>query len=373
MEKILDRRLPFSLPLRIGSRASPLALAQAREVVRRLGSAYPELQVARAVEIVAMSTKGDRSTGLLTEIGGKGLFTEEIEAALLARTIDLAVHSMKDLPTKLPAGLIITAVLEREDASDYLIIQPQLAGKIGNASGVSKGVGDATKHLSLLQRLPAGARVGTASLRRAAQVLALRPDLVIVPLRGNVGTRLRKITLENHAEATILACAGLNRLNLSLEGAVISESRDDKMPKDASNSNYTDMIYGERLSIVEMLPAVAQGAIAIEVREDYSSLREGLQAINHRPSEIATMAERAMLEVLDGSCRTPIGGLASWTMDDAASNSHIGSQTLQLIGMVASSDGKQLIRQMRHRLVQTPSMAQELGIELGQELKRRFG
>jgi hydroxymethylbilane synthase len=247
--------------IRIGTRGSPLALAQAREVQTRLEAAHGAGRL--AFEVRAIKTSGDRIQDRpLSEAGGKGLFTKEIEEALLAGEIDLAVHSMKDMPTQLPEGLTVSCYLPREDVRDAFICAKA----------------------ARLADLPAGAVVGTSSLRRQAQVKHLRPDLVVVPLRGNVETRLRKLA-EGAADATLLACAGLKRLGL------------------------TDRI-ASPVPVDEMLPAVAQGAIGVETRADDQVMARLLAPINHEPTALAVTAERAFLARLEGSCRTPIAGLA---------------------------------------------------------------
>ncbi len=277
--------MTLRLPLRIGTRGSPLALAQAHMVRAALLAAEPALG-GDAVEIVAVSTRGDRiQDRTLAEIGGKGLFTEEIEAGLLDGSLHMAVHSMKDMPTRLPDGLLIGAVLERADPRDALIAR-------GPRS---------------IAELPWSAVVGTASLRRQAQLRAARPDLVVVPLRGNVQTRLRKLDA-GEVQATLLAMAGLIRLGLEAEVSAA-------------------------LSTDEMLPAVAQGAIGIECREDDAEVRGLLDRINHAATMTAITAERAFLAVLDGSCRTPIAALAE-----------LDGEALRLRGLVASTDGRAVDR-----------------------------
>ncbi|WP_279340860.1 hydroxymethylbilane synthase [Zavarzinia aquatilis] len=244
--------------MRIGTRGSPLALAQAHMVRDLLAAAHPDLLPA---EIVIIKTTGDKVLDRsLSEIGGKGLFTKEIEEALLDGGIDLAVHSMKDVATVLPDDLVIDCFLEREDPRDALI---------GAAS---------------LAALPAGARVGTASLRRGAQLKARRPDLVVESLRGNVGTRLSKIA-DGTFDATFLALAGLRRLGLADKATGI-------------------------LAPEDMLPAIAQGIIGIERRISDTRVAALLAPLNHGPSALAATCERAFLAGLDGSCRTPIAGLA---------------------------------------------------------------
>ena len=247
--------------LRIGTRGSPLALAQAHETRDRLVAAHG--LDPNSIEIVKIVTTGDRITDRpLADIGGKGLFTKEIEEALHAGTIDLAVHSMKDMPAIVPPGLDFAAILPREDARDAFI---SLSAKN-------------------LQSLPRAAKLGSSSVRRNAQALRLRPDLMPVQFRGNVDTRLRKLT-EGMADATFLACAGLNRLGLSQHITTI-------------------------MSMDEMLPAVAQGAIGIEIKTDNNRMRSLLEVINHSDSFEAVSCERAFLAVLEGSCRTPIAGHA---------------------------------------------------------------
>lgn len=248
-------------PLRIGTRGSPLALAQAHEVRDRLAAAQGLPEAAFAV--VVITTTGDAVQDRpLGEIGGKGLFTKEIEEALLDRRIDIAVHSMKDAPTYRQAGLKLTTYLEREDVRDAFI-----------CPGFAR-----------LEDLPEGARVGSSSLRRRAQALAVRPDLKMVEFRGNVQTRMRKLA-DGVADATFLACAGLARLGT--EDPMIHP-----IPADT------------------MLPAVAQGAIGVEAREGDEALHALLAALDHADTRTRLAAERAFLAALDGSCRTPLAGLA---------------------------------------------------------------
>lgn len=245
--------------LRIGTRASPLALAQAEQVQAALSTQST---------LHRMTTAGDREVQKdLSHWGFKGLFTRELEDALLERRIDMAVHSMKDMPSVLPEGLTIGAVLPREDVRDAWI-SPRYA---------------------TLAALPQGGVVGSSSIRRSAQLKRLRPDVRIVPIRGNVQTRLRKLH-EGVADATFLACAGLKRLG---------------MPQHI----------GERIEVTTMLPAVAQAAIAIECRADDAEILALLATINHAETLRCVTAERAMLAVLDGSCRTPIAGYAQLNGD----------------------------------------------------------
>ncbi len=254
-----------ALPLVIGTRGSPLAIAQAEETRSRLMDAHELPETAFIIKII--ETTGDLiQDRSLAEIGGKGLFTIEIEESLLNGSIDVAVHSMKDMPTLLPDGLTISTILPREDVRDSFV------------SPKYKRIGE----------LPKGCTVGTSSLRRRAQLLAQRPDLNVVEFRGNVQTRLRKLE-EGVAEATFLACAGLYRLRL------------------------LDLI--NPIEVSEMLPAVAQGAIGLEQTMDNEELRIFLAPIHDKKTELQLIVERAFLSELDGSCRTPIGGLAQIVKD----------------------------------------------------------
>jgi hydroxymethylbilane synthase len=296
--------------LRIGSRGSPLALVQAREVQARLAAACG-IDAAR-IEIKIIRTTGDVVQDRpLNAIGGKGLFTKEIEEALLSGTIDLAVHSSKDMTTVLPAGLTLSAFLPREDARDALI----------------------SRKAKSLRDLPRGAVVGTASLRRQALVKRVRPDLAIVPLRGNVETRLRKMEAGD-ADATLLAVAGLKRLGLLDAAAAV-------------------------LDIDEFLPAVGQGAIGIESRADDTATRALLAKIDDADTAAAVTAERAFLAVLDGSCRTPIGGHA-----------RIVDGALHFRGMIVKPDGSEAFEVVRQG---SRAQAAELGADAGRELKDRGG
>jgi hydroxymethylbilane synthase len=248
-------------PLKIGTRGSPLALAQAHETRDRLMAAHNLPH--DAFQIVVIQTTGDRvQDRALSEIGGKGLFTKEIEEDLLSGAIDIAVHSMKDMPVLQPDGLMLDCYLPREDTRDGFISQ-KYAG---------------------LAELPKGAVVGTSSLRRKAQLLHRRPDLNVVEFRGNVQTRLRKLS-EGVAEATFLAMAGLSRLK-------------------------ADDVPAHGIDVEDMLPAVAQGAIGIECREADDRVRKLLAPIHDKPTGQRLAAERAFLAALDGSCQTPIAGLA---------------------------------------------------------------
>ena len=270
---------PFA---RIGTRGSPLALTQARLVRGLLAQAHGVSEDDIAIEVI--STGGDRSqasNASLIEIGGKGLFTKEIDEAMLSGRVDIGVHSSKDVATRLPEGIALMAFLEREDVRDaFLSVKVQSLDHLGER-----------------------AKFGTSSIRRAAQVLRQRPDLEIVPFRGNVGTRLQKL-LDGVADATMLAMAGLNRLG---EGHRATALLDPEI----------------------FMPAPAQGAIGIAVRSDDARMGQLVAALNHAPTNTAITAERAMLAVLDGSCRTPVGAL-----------SRPSGGTLTLKGQILSLDGK---------------------------------
>ena len=301
---------PKTSVLRIGSRGSPLALVQAHEVLHRLVAACG--LVAEQIEIKVIRTTGDAIQDRpLTEAGGKGLFTKEIEEALLAGAIDLAVHSSKDMPTLLPAGLMLSAFLPREDARDAFV----------------------SRKAKTLQTLPNGARLGTASLRRQALAKRLRPDLQVAPLRGNVETRLRKIDA-GEADATLLAVAGLKRLGLLSTATAV-------------------------LEIDEFLPAVGQGAIGLETRADDEATRALVAKINDADTATALAAERAYLAELDGSCRTPIAGHA-----------RVDGGIVRFRGIIAKPDGSEA-----HEVAREGGAgdAAALGADAGRELKTRAG
>ncbi|MDP9196443.1 MAG: hydroxymethylbilane synthase [Pseudomonadota bacterium] len=302
--------------LRIGVRGSPLALAQAREARDRLAAASPELAAPGAIEIIPIRTTGDLTQQLpkdqpLTTMGGKGLFTKEIEEALLRGEVDVGVHSTKDMVTHLPDGLLLGGLLPREDPRDAFF----------SRSGLK------------LDDLPAGSVVGTAGIRRQALVLARRPDLKVVPLRGNVETRLRKME-EGQVHATLLALAGLKRLGL--------ESRATEI-----------------LGIDVMLPAVAQGAIGLETRAGDERINRWVSAASCVVTTAEVTAERTMLAVLDGSCRAPIAGLARLN----------GTRQMRLEGLVARPDGSQVIRM---DISGAAADAAALGEELGWRLKEKM-
>jgi hydroxymethylbilane synthase len=296
--------------LRIGTRGSPLALVQAHETRDRLVAAHG-LNPAD-IEIVVISVTGDQIRDRpLAEIGGKGLFTKEIEEALLAGNIHMAVHSMKDLPAVLPDGLVIAAVLPREDARDAFL----------------------SLTANSIAELPVGAKIGSSSVRRTAQLLRMRPDLKTVLFRGNVQTRLRKLS-EGVADATFLACAGLNRLGLA-------EKITAAMPTEI------------------MLPALAQGAIGIEIREGDEETKQLLSGINHTESSIAVACERAFLQTLDGSCRTPLAGHAS-----------LDGGILNFRGHALTLDGVHCFETTRQG---PPGDAARMGTDAGAEVKARGG
>ena len=299
--------------LKIGTRGSPLALAQAREVAGRLAAAHGDLAAPGALETVIIRTTGDAVQHRpLSEIGGKGLFTKEIDEALLSGAIDLAVHSMKDVPTWLPDGVCCSCLLPREDPRDALFAD-------GHGS---------------LDDLPDGAVVGTAALRRQAQILARRPDLTIVPIRGNVETRLRRLA-EGQVDATLLAVAGLRRLGMA------------------------DRITAT-LSTEEMLPAVAQGAIGVACRTGDGAVQARLTALHCADTGTCVAAERALLAELDGSCRTPIAALARLTPDGG----------LTFDALIARPDGSELLREQR---AGRRDDAESIGRDAGIALKSRAG
>ncbi|HHT9125153.1 MAG TPA: hydroxymethylbilane synthase [Candidatus Brocadiia bacterium] len=289
----------------IGSRGSKLALVQSNWVKSELERCSPGIEVT----IEKISTTGDKITDVpLSRLGGKGLFTKELEVALLERRIDLAVHSMKDLPTEVPEGLTIGAVSKREDPHDILISK--------------KNVG--------LRELPEGARVGTSSLRRRAQLLAIRPDLVITDLRGNLDTRLKKLDTTD-LDAIVVARAGVLRLGFKERATQI-------------------------IPFEELLPAVGQGALCVEIRANDGEVKELVtKAINDPATSCAVEAERALLAELEGGCQIPIGAVAQVTSDDK----------LELEAIVCSLDGKVSIRD---KLTGTTVQAKEIGYKLARKL-----
>lgn len=289
--------------IRIATRKSPLALWQAEYVQRLLQQAHPGL----AVELVRMSTQGDKIIDTpLAKIGGKGLFVKELEQGMLEGDADIAVHSMKDVPVELPDGLHLPVVLKREEPRDAFV----------------------SNNYRRLEELPQGARVGTASLRRQCQLAALRPDLEILNLRGNVGTRLKKLD-DGHYDAIILAAAGLIRLDL--EGRITQ-----KIPVDLC------------------LPAIGQGVIGIECRSDDRVINDLISALDHEHTHICITAERALNRRLQGGCQVPIAGYAE-----------LSGHTLHLRGLVGRPDGRTIIQGAK---TGAPQQAEEMGVALAEEL-----
>lgn len=302
--------------IRIGSRGSPLALLQAKEVSARIMAKNPALAREAEFEIVPIQTSGDWTPGQkeisFREAGSnKELFTKEIEQALLSNTIDLAVHSMKDVASVLPEGLEIAAMLDRTDPRDALMMR--------NAKS--------------LKELPKGAIFGTSSLRRQAQILALRPDLKIVPLRGNIETRMRKLEA-GQVDATLLAAASLVRLGIKDKATLIFE---------------TDA----------MVPAAGQGALGIEIRSDAQEIRDIVSTVNAPETFACVEAERAFLTTLDGSCHTPIGAFA-W---------HSAPDQIKLEGLAAKPDGSYILRQEAEG---PASQNRQLGKSLGQAFREQL-
>jgi hydroxymethylbilane synthase len=294
-----EREMRVSRKVRIGTRGSALALWQTNHVARILKERF-----GYETEIIKIKTTGDKILDSpLAKIGSKGLFVKEIEIAMLEKRVDIAVHSAKDVPTEQPEGLVIAAFLEREDPRDALISKDRIS----------------------LEELPKGTVIGTSSLRRRAQLLNFRPDLNLVDVRGNVDTRLRKMS-EGQFDAIILAKAGLKRMG--------------------HESDITQVI-----DTSVMLPAVGQGSIAVECREDDEEMLSVLKQISHYETYVAVIAERALLRFLEGGCQVPIGAFG-----------RVEEGKLVLDGMIASLDGKTLIR---GRLEGDPEKAEEIGRELG--------
>jgi hydroxymethylbilane synthase len=312
-----------ALPLRLGTRGSPLALIQTREFLDRVRLFCPVLRKPLygnqpVFEEHVIRTTGDATQAagtLLAEIGGKGLFAKEIHEALVDRRIDFAVHSLKDLETELPAGVVLACTLKREDPRDALVLGPDC-----------HAVDPADPYACL----PSGALIGTASVRRQAQLLHARPDLTTATLRGNVGTRLEKVTGGAFA-ATLLAYAGLRRLGLGDRAAVVLDAE-------------------------AMVPSVCQGIIGVTVRAGDTALRELLAAIEDPEASAVASAERAMLAALDGSCRTPIGGYARL----------LPNGELHLSGLIARPDGSFLLKRGLHGAA---ADAVRIGTQLGTSLR----
>lgn len=291
------------MKLRLGTRGSALALCQARAVAASLTACGVEI----AVEII--TTTGDAWAGSLASVGGKGLFVKEIEEALLGARIDLAVHSLKDMPAELPAGLTLVATPPREDARDVLISRDGAA----------------------LEDLPSGTRVGTSSLRRRAQLLACRADLTVVPLRGNVETRLAKLAA-GEVDAVMLAVAGLRRLGLAPAGARVLPEED-------------------------FLPAIGQGALALEARADDAAVRGVVATLHDTETGARVAAERAFLRAVGGDCHTPL-----------AAHTAIVGGTLTMQALVADLDGRETLREQG---TATPAAGEDLGRTLAERLLAR--
>lgn len=299
-------------PIVIGTRESPLAMVQTETVAGLLKKTHEFLAQDGMLQIDAVKTTGDIVLDRpLSEIGGKGLFTKELDRALMDRRVDIAVHSMKDLETWLPEGMAIGCILPREDPRDAFI----------------------GAKFKTLRELPEGARVGTASLRRQAQLLSLRPDLDIDIIRGNVQTRLKKLA-DGEYDATFLALAGLLRLGM-------------------------EDVATQVLGPETLLPACAQGAVGVTCRADDTRTLELLKPLDHDPTRTAVMCERAMLDALDGSCRTPIAGLAE-----------VDGEKIYLRGLVARIDGTEILRGEQSGRAQD---AEDIGRQLGENLKSRAG
>jgi hydroxymethylbilane synthase len=293
------------IELRLGTRVSLLAQQQAHWVKKRVEELNPEI----TVTLMNIKTSGDKLDIPLFKVGGKGLFVKEIEEALTRKEVDLAVHSAKDLPAMIPEGLTLMAFPEREDPRDALVSQ---GGK-------------------RFEEIPRGGKVGTGSLRRKAQLLNLRPDLEVVPLRGNLDTRLKKLTTMN-LDAVILAAAGMHRMEW--EGRI---------------SEYFDP--------ETMVPAIGQGALAVETREEDERVRRAVAPLNHPPTRISVLAERAFLQRLEGGCQVPIAGLA-----------RICSGKLVLTGLVAGVDGRRVVKGKVEGPLEKNT---ELGVQLAEELLGR--
>ena len=299
-------------PIVIGTRESPLAMVQTETVAGLLKETHEVLAQEGMLKIDAVKTTGDIVLDRpLSEIGGKGLFTKELDRALMDRRVDIAVHSMKDLETWLPEGMAIGCILPREDPRDAFI-----GAKV-----------------ETLGELPEGARVGTASLRRQAQLLSLRPDLNVDIIRGNVQTRLKKLAAGEY-DATFLALAGLLRMGM-------------------------EDVATQVLGPETLLPACAQGAVGVTCRADDTRTLELLKPLDHGPTRTAVMCERAMLDALDGSCRTPIAGLAE-----------VDGEKIYLRGLVARIDGTEILRGEKSGRAQD---AEDIGRQLGEDLKSRAG
>lgn len=301
-------------PLRIGTRGSPLAMAQAYETRRRLREEFPELCEDGAIEICVLKTQGDMILDKsLMELGGKGLFTKELDVALLGDEVDICVHSMKDVPTWLPEGTVLPCNLPREDTNDAFI---------------SKG-----GEIKSIEELPDNSVIGTASLRRQAQIMAKNPTLKCVNFRGNVQTRLRKLN-DGVVDATLLAIAGLKRMDMDQHATSV-------------------------LDWDEMLPAVAQGAIGIQCRSDDERSLKYIDALNDPETKVCVDCERAFLEALDGNCKTPIAGQA-----------RVVDGKIVFRGLIAMPDGSQRFDIESEGKLED---AKQIGFEAGETLKAEAG
>ena len=321
-----------TLPLRVGTRASPLALYQTRHFLDLIRAVCPLLKQVEAFEEHQISTEGDRvQDRRLAEIGGKGLFAKEIHEALLDGRVDFAVHSLKDLETELPPGVALACTLRREDPRDALVLGAACHRHAFVAARAGRGFTSAAHATGAdpYAALPPGALIGTASVRRQGQLLHARPDLRCEVIRGNVQTRLGRVA-SGEFDASLLAIAGLNRLGLESHAGVL-------IPADV------------------MVPAACQGIIGVTVRSADSELHELLSAIADPDSTLASTAERALLGAVDGSCRTPIGAYAEPLPDGE----------LRLTGLVARCDGSFLLRRtITGRRADAARMGRELGLEL---------
>lgn len=287
----------------VGSRKSQLAITQTQWVINRLQA----LNLPYEFEIKEIVTKGDQILDVtLSKVGGKGLFVKEIEQALLDGEIDFAVHSMKDMPAEMPEGLVLAAVPEREDPRDCLI----------------------SNHNYTIDTLPTGAKIGTSSLRRAAQLLAYREDLQIESIRGNINTRLNKLNTQN-LDAVVLATAGLNRIGFN-------------------------ELTPEYLDVDICIPAVGQGALGIQARENDNEILDLLSKIDHQDTKVLVSAERAFLNRLQGGCQVPIGAYGRWI-----------NSKVHLVGIVASVDGKEIIKAEG---IENKENTVELGVMVAEEL-----
>jgi hydroxymethylbilane synthase len=306
-----QRKILMTDKIHLGTRGSELALWQTNHVKILLEKQYPNI----VIDVQAIKTTGDRILDApLSKIGDKGLFTKELEIALLDKRIDLAVHSLKDIPTSIPDGLAIAAILKREDVHDVFIANPKNA------------------YRSLIN-LPKNATIATGSLRRKCQILSVRPDIQIFDIRGNLNTRMKKLD-ESNWDGMILAKAGVTRLGLS--------------------NRITEVLQFEI-----MLPAVGQGALAIEIRGGDNRIEEILRTLHHIPTATAVTAERALLRHLEGGCQIPIGA-----------HGQINRNELRLDAVIGSLDGKRIVRGMKNGKV---TDAERIGIELAEELLRRGG